>query len=184
MKDLDQTKIYNLEKLNIKQFLTLLSRVNLDSSRFIGMENPCIVFYNDLWNATEETMQCEESVDARELFEEGVMKIKNLDQTKVYDLSDLNEKQREAIYDWLVKNDISFRYFTKRGFILPDNDILIYQAKGWNWYSKDKYYLKFNEINKNDIINALELFKEEPIFKDNPHLSISWSNIEIKYDKI
>lgn len=95
MKDLDQTKVYKLEKLNTKQFLTLLSRVNLDSSRFIGMENPCIVFYNDLWNATEETMQCEESVDARELFEEE---------------------------------------------------------------------------------------KEEPIFKDNPHLSVSWSNIEVKYE--
>lgn len=173
MKDLDPTKIYNLEKLNTKQFLTLLRRVNLDSSRFIGMENPCVVFYNDLWNAAEETMLCEESVYAIELFEERVMKIKDLDRSKVYDISKLNLEQKEAVFNWLQRNENGWEWATKEAISSFIGYCLFYDKSIEHWdccLNKDT-----------NITNALELFEEE---EDNHNMSISWSNIDVKYERV
>ena len=45
------------------------------------------------------------------------MKIKDLDRSKVYDLSDLNKNQRKTLYKWLLKNDVNWEEVFKRDFI-------------------------------------------------------------------
>lgn len=108
------------------------------------------------------------------------MKIKNLDTTKVYDLSDLNKKQRKALYDWLVKNDVNWSGVPKSEFVKKSNDFLFYSDVEWDWVSE-------NHIDKNQvIINALELFKEEePIFEDKKELmdiEVDFEKVEVKKD--
>lgn len=100
--------------------------------------------------------------------------MRDLDRSKVYDLSDLNKKQRETLYDWLVKNDVNWENIFKGDFIKTDKDVLIYDGTEW-----DLDWIQRHNIGRKQVItNALELFEEE---EDNPNMSISWSNIEVKY---
>lgn len=103
------------------------------------------------------------------------MKIKDLDSIKVYDLSDLNKKQRNTIYDWLVKNDVNWSGVPKSEFVKKSNDFLFYSYVGWDWASE-------NHFDKNKVItNALELIEEEePIFEDKKELM----DIEVRYNEI
>lgn len=103
------------------------------------------------------------------------MKIKDLDRSKVYDLSDLNKKQRKTIYDWLVKNDVNWSDVPKSEFVKKSNDFLIYDGVEWDWVPK-------SSIDKNQVIkNALELFKEEePIFEEKQELM----DIEVRYNEV
>lgn len=103
------------------------------------------------------------------------MKIKDLDRSKVYDLSDLNKKQRKALYDWLVKNDLNWEGICKRDFAKIHKDFLIYDGVEWDWAQE-------SHIDKKQVItNALELFKEEePIFEEKQELM----DIEVRYNEV
>lgn len=108
------------------------------------------------------------------------MKIKDLDRSKVYDLSDLNKKQRKALYDWLVKNDVNWSDVPKSEFVKKSNDFLIYDGVEWDWVTEA------NIDKKQVITNALELFKEEePIFEEKQELmdiEVDFEKIEVKKD--
>lgn len=105
------------------------------------------------------------------------MKIKDLYTIKVYDLSDLNKKQRKTIYDWLVKNDVNWSGVPKSEFAKKSNDFLIYSDVEWDWVSE-------NHIDKNQVItNALELFyeeKEDFVYNGNPNIM----DIEVRYIEV
>lgn len=93
--------------------------------------------------------------------------MKDLDRTKVYDLSDLNEKQRKALYDWLVENDVNWSYVPKRDFAKNSNDFLFYDGVEWDWVPE-------SHIDDNQVItNALELFEEEEPM-----------DIEVRYNEV
>lgn len=97
--------------------------------------------------------------------------MKDLDRSKVYDISKLNLEQKEAVFNWLQRNENGWEWATKEAISSYVVYYLFYDKsiEHWDWC-----------LNKDtNIVNALELFEEE---EDNPNMSISWPNIDVKYE--
>lgn len=76
--------------------------------------------------------------------------MKDLDRTKKYDLSQLNDEQLQAVLDWLKENDTGWEEVDLINFSYRVKDTyLIYPLDGWYW-----------SVSKDDLTNAIELFDE------------------------
>lgn len=87
--------------------------------------------------------------------------MKDLDRTKKYDLSQLNDKQLYTILDWLKVNDDDWGCFNIADLRRISGDYNLHCNKGlWYWINKKNCY---------EVTNALELFDNKlPPYKDAP----------------